>query len=116
MMRPGREKYAAGNLFEGSTEEKARDADTYVSYCAPAELRGETVVHHVELSLFPGWVGGDQERLVELTRDRLALSSTRPFLQGDRRVRSRREWLSAVRARLLCCDEDRIPPVGGKAR
>ena len=53
-----------------------------MSYCGRYEFRGETVVHHVELSLFPNWVGGDQERLVELEGDRSALSSTRPILQG----------------------------------
>lgn len=80
--RPDRAQFVAGDLFGGSTEEKARAADTYVSYCGRYEFRGDTVVHHVELSLFPNWVGGDQERSVELAGDRLALSSTRPFLQG----------------------------------
>jgi hypothetical protein len=82
IMRPDRAKFAAGDLFGGSTEEKARAADTYVSYCGPYEFRGDTVVHHVELSLFPNWVGGAQERLVELTGDRLVLSSTRAMLLG----------------------------------
>jgi Lipocalin-like domain len=35
----------------------------------------------VELSLFPNWVGSDQERLVELRGNRLRLS-TRPVLLG----------------------------------
>ncbi len=80
--RPDRAQFAAGDLFGGSTEEKARAAGAYMSYCGRYEFRGETVVHHVELSLFPNWVGGDQERLVELEGDRSALSSTRPILQG----------------------------------
>ena len=37
------------------------------------------MVHHVELSLFPNWIGGDQERLVDLRGSRLTLS-TRPLL------------------------------------
>jgi Lipocalin-like domain len=32
-------------------------------------FHGDRVIHHVELSLFPNWVGGDQERLVELAGD-----------------------------------------------
>ena len=80
--RPDRARFAAGDLFGGSEEEKARAADTYVSYCGRYEFREDTVVHHVELSLFPNWVAGDQERSVELAGDRLALRSTRPFLQG----------------------------------
>jgi hypothetical protein len=78
---PNRERFAAGDLLSGSPEERAHAASTYVSYCGQYEFRGETVVHHVELSLFPNWVGVDQERLVELRGDRLTLS-TRPMLLG----------------------------------
>jgi hypothetical protein len=81
IMRPNRPKFVAGDLLSGSPEEKAQAAKTYVSYCGRYEFRGDTVIHHVELSLFPNWVGVDQERLVEVTGDRLTLS-TRPILLG----------------------------------
>ena len=80
--RPNRAKFAAGDLLGGTTEEKVQAASTYVSYCGQYEFQGDTVVHHVELSLFPNWVGSDQERLVELRGNRLTLS-TRPILLGD---------------------------------
>jgi hypothetical protein len=76
---PNRERFAAGDLLSGSTEEKAHAASTYVSYCGRYELQEDRVIHHVDVSLFPNWVGVDQERLVELTANRLALS-TRPIL------------------------------------
>ena len=79
--RPNRERFDAGDLLSGSTEEKAHAASTYMSYCGQYEFQGETVVHHVELSLFPNWVGVEQERLVELRGNRLTLS-TRPILLG----------------------------------
>ena len=82
IMRANRAKFAARDLLRGSTEEKAQAADTYVSYCGRYEFQGDTVVHHVDLSLFPNWVGVRQERLVELTGNRLTLS-TRPILLGD---------------------------------
>src|SRR5215207_10547556 len=66
IMRPNRVRFAAGDLLGGSTEEKVQAADTYVSYCGRYEFRGGTVIHHVDLSLFPNWVGVEQERLVEL--------------------------------------------------
>ena len=78
---PNREKFAAGDLLRGSIEEKAQAADTYVSYCGQYEFRGDTVVHHVDLSLFPNWVGVEQERLVELRGNRMTLS-THPILLG----------------------------------
>ena len=79
--QPDRARFAAGDLLGGSAEERARAAETYVSYCGRYEFRGETVVHFVELSLFPNWVGAEQERLVEVAGDRLTLS-TRPMVLG----------------------------------
>lgn len=81
IMDPNRPKFVAGDLLSGSQQEKAQAAGTYVSYCGRYEFLGDTVVHHVELSLFPNWAGVEQERLVEVTGNRLTLS-TRPMLLG----------------------------------
>ena len=89
--RPNRAKFAAGDLLGGSTEEKVRAADSYVSYCGRYEFWGDTVVHHVELSLFPNWVGVEQERLVELRGNRLTLS-TRPILLGGNQHTAHLVW------------------------
>lgn len=91
IMRRDRPMFTAADLFGGSTQEKARATDAYVSYCGRYELRGETVVHHVEFSLFPNWVGVDQERLVEFAEDRLILS-TRPTLFGCSQQTARLTW------------------------
>ncbi len=81
LMQPNRAKFAAADLLGGSPAEKAHAANTYVSYCGRYEFRDDVVIHRVELSLFPNWVGIDQERLVELTGNRLTLS-TRPMVFG----------------------------------
>jgi hypothetical protein len=33
-----------------------------VAYAGRYSFLGDHVIHHVELSLFPNWVGSDQER------------------------------------------------------
>ena len=81
IMCPDCARFAAGDLLGGDAEERAQAALTYVSYCGTYEFRGETVVHRVELSLFPNWVGVEQERLIEVSGNRLTLS-TRPILLG----------------------------------
>jgi len=91
IMRPNREKFAAGDLLSGSTEEKAHAASTYVSYCGQYEFQGDTVVHHVDVSLFPNWVGVEQERLVELRGNQLTLS-TRPILLGGMQQSAHLIW------------------------
>jgi len=82
IMRPNRAHFASGDLLRGSTQDKVEAAETYISYCGRYEFQGDKVVHHVELSLFPNWIDVDQERLVELTGDRLTLSARPMLLEG----------------------------------
>jgi len=91
IMRADREPFAAGDLLGGTGDEKARAAETYVSYCGRYELRGDSVIHHVMLSLFPNWSGVDQERVVEIT-DNLLTLSTRPILLDGIEQRARLVW------------------------
>jgi hypothetical protein len=83
--------FAGGDLLSGSPQERAQAAGTYVSYCGRYDFRGDTVVHHVELSLFPNWVGVEQERLVEGKGDRL-MFSTRPILLGGEQRTAHLIW------------------------
>jgi Lipocalin-like domain len=86
IMGPARRLFGAEDLLSGSTAEKADAAQTYVSYCGRYEFHGETVLHHVELSLFPNWVGVTQERLVKISGDRLTLSTRPLLLQGTQKT------------------------------
>ena len=78
--RRGRAGFAAGDLLSASAEEQARAVMGFVAYA------GDRVVHHVELSLFPNWVGTDQERWVELAGDQLTLSASPLLLAGKQQV------------------------------
>ena len=79
IMPANRPPFAAGDLLGGSSAEKAGAAETYTAYAGRYERRGNTVIHHVEVSLFPNWVGTQQERLLEISGDILTLS-TAPIL------------------------------------
>jgi Lipocalin-like domain len=84
--RRGRAGFAAGDLLSGTTEEKARAVEGFVAYAGRYTFLGDRVIHHVELSLFPNWVGSDQERWVELAKDRLTLSASPLLLAGRQQV------------------------------
>src|SRR5207247_2381322 len=45
------------DLFEGTTDEKAQMMRTFLAYCGRYEVRGDTVIHHIEVGSFPNWVG-----------------------------------------------------------
>ena len=82
----GRAGFAADDLLSGSTEEKARAMEGFVAYAGRYSFHGDRVIHHVELSLFPNWIGSDQERWVELAGDRLTLSASPLLLAGQQQV------------------------------
>ena len=54
-----------------------------------------TVTHSVEVSLFPGWVGGAQQRVVRLDDDALELSGAAPEESGGKLVVTRIRWVRA---------------------
>jgi hypothetical protein len=80
--RRGRAGFTAGDLLSGATEEKAQAMESFVAYAGRYSFHGDRVIRHVELSLFPNWVGSDQQRWVELAGDRLTLSASPLLLAG----------------------------------
>jgi hypothetical protein len=65
-----------------------------MAYCGRYEVHGDHVVHHIEQSLFPNWVGTSQKRFIELEGDRLTLT-TDPF-ETSRTSAARAVWERAT--------------------
>jgi hypothetical protein len=86
IMSPYRLKFAGGDLLSGTPEEEAQAEETFLSYCGRYELREDRVIHQIELSSFPNWVGVDQERLMELRGNRLTLSTHPILMQGKQQT------------------------------
>ncbi len=85
MMRANRPAFADDDLLGGTLEEKAMAATGYVTYCGRYEIRNGLVIHHVELSLFPNWVGIDQVRFAGVAADELTIT-TEPLAIGGETV------------------------------
>ena len=90
-MSANRPHFAAGDIRGGTTEEKVAAADTYVSYCGRYETQQDKVIHRIEVSLFPNWVGVDQERIYQFEGNKLSLS-TPPFLVGGSQQTAHLIW------------------------
>jgi hypothetical protein len=77
IMRPGRALWASPNPAAGSESEIAAAAAGYLAYSGSFTVDeiSSVVEHHVDVSLFPNWVGDVQTRFVELTGDELVLVS-----------------------------------------
>ena len=94
IMSADRPRFPGNDPRGGPAAEKAAAADTFIAYCGTYTLHGGRVVHHVELSLFPNWVGGDQERFYELDGDRLVIHTGPILIDGEPRT-SRLVWQRA---------------------
>ena len=75
IMQAGRASFASPDAQKAPAEEKAAAFDTYSSYSGRYEVRGQKVIHHVEISSFPNWTGKEQERFFAFSGDRLTLSA-----------------------------------------
>jgi hypothetical protein len=90
-MKEGRPEFASGDIWGGTVEEKVAAIDGYVSYCGRYEVKGDRVIHRIEVSLFPNWVGDDLERAYELDGGRLTLST--PLMPvGGRKLSTHLIW------------------------
>lgn len=85
MMDANRKRFQTEDMRGGSLEEKAGAADSFVSYGGPCEIEKDKLRVKVEVSLFPNWVGGYQERYFKIDGRTLSISST-PLLVGGREV------------------------------
>ena len=74
VMRPNRARVERG---EGSAQQVRAAYMGYIAYFGTYDVDpgGASVTHHVEGSLNPAWVGGDQVRVMRFEEDRLVLST-----------------------------------------
>ena len=79
LMRPDRPKFKAdGAARTGTAEEKVAAFDGYTAYYGAYSVKDaeHVVIHHVEASLYPNWVGSEQRRAYEFSGDQLILRVT----------------------------------------
>jgi hypothetical protein len=86
LMSANRTNYASGDMRGGTAEEKLAAAETYISYCGRYELKGDEVVHHVELAFFPNRVGTPQVRTCSISGDTLTLSTPPMLIEGKQQT------------------------------
>ncbi|MCH8206430.1 MAG: lipocalin-like domain-containing protein [Chloroflexi bacterium] len=89
VMRQERPSFASGDMQDGTDEELRSAMGGYVAYYGTYEIdeAARTMIHNVEGSLFPNFIGSPLTRLFELSGDRLTLRSP-PMPFGGRDVRT----------------------------
>lgn len=88
LQRNDRPRLGTGTLAAATAEDRAAAAAGFLSYAGTYTMREDRVVHHVEASLFPDWIGEDQVRFVEWIDTDLVLSTP----PAGRNVVNRLRW------------------------
>ncbi|MGV6808104.1 MAG: lipocalin-like domain-containing protein [bacterium] len=95
LMTANRADIPAGDIFGATRDEKCAAVDSYSSYSGRYELLEDRVIHHVDISLIPNWVGSSQVRFFEFDGDLLKLTTPPMVLDNKERV-GRLVWRRAI--------------------
>jgi len=68
-----RRRIIPGDPVMGIPDATITAARRSIAYAGRYEREGDVLVHHVELSSFPDWIGTDQQRLISWQDDQLVL-------------------------------------------
>ena len=71
----GRTPFSTGKQWTADDAEKARAYNDYLTYCGRYELDVDTATHHIEISLYPDWIGKQQARKIRLVGGRLHITA-----------------------------------------
>ena len=93
--RADQKPFESGGQWNANAEERAGAYSSMLAYAGTWSIAGNVVTHAVNLSLFPGWKGGEQKRHVRLDGDMLCIEA---FLeQGTPEARTARlTWRRAA--------------------
>ena len=77
IMRRDRPVFASGDILNGESEEVRAAFEGDIAYSGTYEVQEDDarVLHRVEASLFPNWIGGEQVRHFEFPGGRLKLTT-----------------------------------------
>ncbi len=81
-----RKPFHSQGLFEGSDTEKKIAMETFLSYCGRYRVESNKIVHVIEMSLYPNWIGKEEPRYFELFNDLLVLRTASFTSNGEEQV------------------------------
>lgn len=91
LSRSKRTRFHSRELFGGTDVERAMAMQGYLHYAGKFEVTEKEILHHVEFSLFPNWVGSTQRRRYAFDNGTLELS-TGPFIADHVRQTAHLVW------------------------
>jgi hypothetical protein len=84
--RKNRAPLSIPDFKSANSSEITEAVGDFIAYAGPYEIRENTVVHHLELSLLPNWIGQDFVRIFNLEGNCVTLSTTPVLIDGRKQV------------------------------
>lgn len=75
IQKSGRTPFSTGKQWTADASEKAHAYDDYLTYCGRYGMEGHTVTHHIEISLYPDWIGKQQVRKIRIDDGKLLITA-----------------------------------------
>jgi len=75
IMKSNRRQFDVENLFEASAEEKLAASDGFIAYSGQYLFEDNKIVHQIDMSFFPNWIGTTQKSSAVLANDSLAITT-----------------------------------------
>ncbi len=95
LMQPERSTLTYPNSISGSDDEKIAAATGYISYAGTYHLDGPRVVHQIELSLLPNWIGTELVGEMQWVQDnptQMVLTTLPEQTHSGKMVVNRLQW------------------------
>ncbi len=94
LMTPGRRQFASGDWFKGTPQEYSEEGGGYIAYSGPFHVdeAKQALTHSMAVSLYPGWIGQTQPRVVKIEGNRLHLSTASPIQSAGAKVMADLVW------------------------
>ncbi|HVB76561.1 MAG TPA: lipocalin-like domain-containing protein [Candidatus Nitrosotalea sp.] len=90
-MAADRAPISGGDVQGGPADERLQAMDTFNAYSGTYDFDGQTVRHHVEVAMFPNWIGSTQVRQATLEGNRITLN-TPPMVRRGRECTAQLVW------------------------
>lgn len=91
MSQSGRPPLISENYGHLTEREKASLGDGYIGYAGTFEINGGQIIHHVQVSFLPNWVGMDLSRTYTFVNNTLVLR-TDPVAHDGRNFAAYMTW------------------------
>jgi hypothetical protein len=86
IMNANRRRFSSQDMKGGTVEERANAADSYLSYAGPYKIERDKFRVKVEVSLFPNWISGIQERNFKVEGKTLSVLTAPTLVNGKEQV------------------------------